>query len=148
MYFFCKLSSVSLSICFGLIVSFSCGSFSSCFSLVLFPKEKVRYFFQLLVCFSLSSFLSASPNTMALLPIAAKNSSSFFELWSLRSFSMTTSSGRTSSFFRNSLSNSSPIFWLTLRSLRRIAAILARARAVVANTSHCGCTRCDFEVKI
>ena len=147
MYFFCKLSSVSLSTCFGLIFSFSCGSFSSCFSLLL-PKEKVRYFFQLLVCFSFSSFLSASPRMIALLPMAASNSSSFFALCSLRSFSITASSGRISSFFKNSLRISSPIFWFALRSLRRMAAILARARAVVAKTSHCGCTRCDFEVRI
>ena len=83
---------------------------------------------------------------IALLPIAANSSSSFLALWNLRNFSMTASPGRISSFFKNSFSSSSPIFWLALRSLRRIAAILVRARAVVAKTSHCGCTRCDLEV--
>ncbi len=51
-----------------------------------------------------------------------------------------------SSFLKNSFNNSSPSFWKVFRSLRRIAAILALARAVVANTSHWGCTRCDLDV--
>ena len=147
-YFFCRASSVSLRICLVLIFSFSCGSFSSCCLSLLLPKEKVRYFIQLLLCFSFSSFLSASPRTMVLLPMATRNSSSFFMLCSLHNFSMTAASGRISSFLKNSFNNSSPSFWKVFRSLRRIAAILALARAVVANTSHWGCTRCDLDVRI
>ena len=148
-YCFCSASSVSFNICFGLIASFSCTSFSSgCFSLFPPPKEKVRYFFQLLLCFSFNSFLSASPKIILLFPMAINSSSSFFMLCNLDNFAMITLSGRISSFLRNSLRSSSPSFWLIFRSLRRMAAILARARAVVANTSHWGCTRCDLEVRI
>ena len=80
--------------------------------------------------------------------MAINSSSSFFMLCNLDNFAMITLSGRISSFLRNSLRSSSPSFWLIFRSLRRMAAILARARAVVANTSHWGCTRCDLEVRI
>ena len=80
--------------------------------------------------------------------MATWNSSSFFMLCSLHNFSMTAASGRISSFLKNSFNNSSPSFWKVFRSLRRIAAIFALALAVVANTSHCGCTRCDLDVSI
>ena len=130
-YFFCKLSSVSLSTCFGLIFFFFLRLF---FFLLLFivaeresqiflPVTGLLFFQFILIRFSQDDCF------------AANGGQQFFFILGIMQFAQLLNNGFFRAdflFFKNSLRISSPIFWFALRSLRRMAAILARARAVVA----------------
>ena len=130
-------SSVSFRIFLVSIFScctFSCEPFPSFVSFSSFPlpNEKDSSFFQLFSCFSLKALRSASPSTSFLLPMATSSSSWVWKLCRRVSLFKDTSSIRIPSALRNSAKIFSPSFWLALASLRRMEAILARARAVVA----------------
>ena len=137
------VSSVSFSISFGLIFSAGLVSDGACSllslpSLLSFPppNEKLSSFFQLLFCFSLNTFRSASPSVMRLAPIAAKSSSGVWKLCKFVSLSKEDSSIRMPSACKKADNMVSPTFWLALSSLRKMEAILARE--VVAKFNHSG----------
>ena len=128
---------------------------------------RIDLFFFLRLFFFLLLFIVAERESQIFLPVtgllffqfilirfsqddcfAANGGQQFFFILGIMQFAQLLNNGFFRADFKNSLRISSPIFWFALRSLRRMAAILARARAVVAKTSHCGCTRCDFEVRI
>ena len=92
--------------------------------------------------------MSLSPSLITFCPICSISSSADFTLCSIHSFEMFSSFISILACFRNSLSISSPCCCVSLRSLLKIASILALAFAVVAKLTQSGCTFCDFDVRI